>query len=185
MNYLKESRFEGSVLGFIGYYLIMTLLTIFTLGIAYPWGYVMFQRWLCRNTVIDGHRLYFDGTGTQLFGNYIKWWFFTLITVGIYGLWLYNKMTNWRVKHTHMVSAGDSIEAWWRNWGRSHGHQKSREFLIKGSRPETNDFRSRIVWRRLQYRPCPAVWYISPRNFDKGTKNDFGVDIGVEKSLSQ
>lgn len=111
MNYLKESRFEGSVLGFIGYYLIMTLLTIFTLGIAYPWGYVMFQRWLCRNTVIDGHRLYFDGTGTQLFGNYIKWWFFTLITVGIYGLWLYNKMTNWRVKHTHMVSAGDSLDA--------------------------------------------------------------------------
>lgn len=111
MNYLKESRFEGSVLGFIGHYLIMTLLTIFTLGIAYPWGYVMFQRWLCRNTVIDGHRLYFDGTGTQLFGNYIKWWFFTLITVGIYGLWLYNKMTNWRVKHTHMVSPGDSIDA--------------------------------------------------------------------------
>lgn len=72
MNGSKESQFEGSVFGFIGYYLIMSLLTIVTLGIAYPWGYVMFQSWLCRNTIIDGHRLYFDGTGTQLFGNYIN-----------------------------------------------------------------------------------------------------------------
>ena len=139
MNYLKESQFEGSVLGFIGYYLIMTLLTIFTLGIAYPWGYVMFQRWLCRNTVIDGHRLYFDGTGTQLFGNYIKWWFFTLITIGIYGLWLYNKMTNWRVKHTHMVSAEDSsmLDKKMRMNSRQ---SQSREFILKGSHGRKQSF---------------------------------------------
>ena len=111
MNGSKESQFEGSVFGFIGYSLIMSLLTIVTLGIASPWGYVMFQSWLCRNTIIDGHRLYFDGTGTQLFGNYIKWWFFTLITFGIYGFWLYNKMTAWRVKHTHMVPSENGIDA--------------------------------------------------------------------------
>ena len=34
MNGSKESQFEGSVFGFIGYYLIMSLLTIVTLGIA-------------------------------------------------------------------------------------------------------------------------------------------------------
>ncbi|WP_301860744.1 hypothetical protein [uncultured Megasphaera sp.] len=97
----SSSRFEGSVLGFIAYSLILTLLTFFTFGLAYPWGAVAFQRWKCRNIVLDGQRLYFDGTGTQLFGSYIKWWFFTIITLGIYGFWLYNKMTAWQVKHTH------------------------------------------------------------------------------------
>nr|DAQ82795.1 MAG TPA: protein of unknown function (DUF898) [Caudoviricetes sp.] len=97
----RESKFEGSVLGFIGYGLILVILTICTFGIAYPWGEVMFRRWICRNTIIDGQRLTFDGTGLQLFGSYIKWWFFTIITLGIYGFWLFNKMTAWRVKHTH------------------------------------------------------------------------------------
>ena len=68
----RESKFEGSVLGFIGYGLILVILTICTFGIAYPWGEVMFRRWICRNTIIDGQRLTFDGTGLQLFGSYIK-----------------------------------------------------------------------------------------------------------------
>lgn len=111
MNYLKESRFEGSVLAFIGYSLLTTVLTTITLGIVLPWCAVIFQRWICRNTVIDGHRLYFDGTGTQLFGNYIKWLILTFITLGIYSFWLFNKTLGWMVKHTHMVSPGDSIDA--------------------------------------------------------------------------
>lgn len=68
----RESKFEGSVLGFIGYGLILVILTICTFGIAYPWGEVMFRRWICRNTIIDGQRLTFDGTGLQLFGSYIN-----------------------------------------------------------------------------------------------------------------
>ena len=58
----RESKFEGSVLGFIGYGLILVIITICTFGIAYPWGEVMFRRWICRNTIIDGQRLTFDGT---------------------------------------------------------------------------------------------------------------------------
>ena len=98
-----ESRFEGSVLGYIGYSLAAFLITICTFGIAFPWAEVMFRSWICRNTIINGKRLYFDGTGTQLFGSYIKWWFFTFITFGIYSFWLFNKMTHWCVKHTHFV----------------------------------------------------------------------------------
>lgn len=98
-----ESRFEGSVLGFIGYSLVASLITICTFGIAYPWAEVIMQDWICRNTIIDGKRLRFDGTGAQLFGNYIKWYILTIITCGIYSFWLFNKLTHWRVKHTHFV----------------------------------------------------------------------------------
>ncbi|EKA04629.1 hypothetical protein GMD1S_06982 [Streptococcus sp. GMD1S] len=34
---------------------------------------------------MDEQRLYFDGTGAQLFGNWIKGFLLTIITFGIYG----------------------------------------------------------------------------------------------------
>ncbi len=97
----KGSRFEGGVLMFILYVLLYMLVLAITVGLAVPWVETAMQRWICRNTIIDGRRLYFDGTGLQLFGSYIKWWFFTLITFGIYSLWLFNKMQQWKTKHTH------------------------------------------------------------------------------------
>ena len=58
---------------------------------------------VAKHTVIDGSRLVFDGTGSQLFGNYIKWFLLTIITFGIYGFWLSIKMKQWVVKHTHLA----------------------------------------------------------------------------------
>ena len=98
------SRFEGGVIPYIGFMLLFFILVPMTLGILFPWVEAAFQRWICANTVIDGRRLSFDGSGTQLFGNYIKWLLLTFITFGIYGLWLFNKMTAWRVKHTHFAA---------------------------------------------------------------------------------
>ncbi len=40
-----------------------------TLGIATPWAVCTMQNWKTKHTVVDGQRLYFDGTGAQLFGN--------------------------------------------------------------------------------------------------------------------
>ena len=48
--------------------------------------------WKVKHTVIDGHRLYFDGTAMQLFGNWIKWLILTVITLGIYSFWLNIKL---------------------------------------------------------------------------------------------
>lgn len=100
---MNQSMFTGSVGGFIIRIILLFIITFFTLGLAYPWGEVIFRTWVVENTIIDGKRLYFDGTGLQLFGSYIKWWFFCIITLGIYSFWLFNAMTAWRVKHTHFV----------------------------------------------------------------------------------
>ena len=72
-----------------------------TLGIATPWAVCMMQNWKTKHTVVDGQRLYFDGTGVQLFGNCIKWFLLTIIMFGIYGFWVHIKMEQWIVKHTH------------------------------------------------------------------------------------
>ena len=96
-----ESKFTGGLLGLIGISLLQILLTVFTLGIAFPWAVCIKEGWIARNTIIDGRKLYFDGTGGQLFGNYIKWFLLTIVTLGIYSFWLSIKMQQWIVKHTH------------------------------------------------------------------------------------
>ncbi|MCF0154145.1 MAG: hypothetical protein HUJ84_00055 [Veillonella sp.] len=102
-NNLPVSEFTGSVFGYIGYTLLYFVVGGITLGLAIPWISASFNGWVVENTIIDGRRLRFDGTGTQLFGNYIKWLILTFITFGIYGFWLFNKMQQWKVKHTHFV----------------------------------------------------------------------------------
>ena len=99
----NDSCFTGSVAEYIGHMIIIQLGTLITLGFAFPWLYVSFKKWMCKNTIIDGKQLVFDGTGTELFGQYIKWLILTFITLGIYSLWLFNKMTDWECRHTHLV----------------------------------------------------------------------------------
>ena len=102
---MKQSRFDGGLLGLIGISLLSGLLTVITLGIGAPWAICLKEKWYVRHTVIDEKRLCFDGTGAQLFGNYIKWFLLTIVTLGIYSLWLSIKMKQWVAKHTHFVSA--------------------------------------------------------------------------------
>lgn len=104
MPILGQSEFRGGLFDYIGRIIIGTLLTIFTLGIMFPWVVVLLKRWEINNTYIDGRRLRFYGTATGLFGNYIKWWILTLITIGIYGFWVHIKMKQWVTKHTHFAN---------------------------------------------------------------------------------
>ena len=96
-----ESKFTGGLLGLIGIGIITVLLTIFTLGLGYPFAVCLKEKWYAKHTIIDGKQLTFDGNGMQLFGNYIKWFLLTIITLGIYGFWLKIKMKKWVVYHTH------------------------------------------------------------------------------------
>lgn len=97
---MKKSYFDGGLLQLIGWTILGAIVTIFTLGICYPWAACMIYRWETQHTVINGKRLYFNGTALQLFGSWIKWWFLTLITAGIYGFWVGIKLKKWIVKHT-------------------------------------------------------------------------------------
>ena len=99
-----ESKFTGGLAGLIGITILQCLLNLITLGLGVPWSVCMKERWVAEHTIIDGHRLTFDGTGGQLFGNYIKWFLLTIITIGIYGFWLSINMKKWVVKHTHQIA---------------------------------------------------------------------------------
>ncbi len=60
----------------------------------------MIYRWETKHTVINGKRLHFDGTASQLFGNWILWVLLTIITIGIYSFWLRIELKKWKTKHT-------------------------------------------------------------------------------------
>lgn len=98
---MKESYFDGGLLGLIGVNILAFLITAFTFGICFPWAAVILMRWRVQHTVIDGNRLTFDGTAMQLFGNWIKWLLLMIVTLGIYGLWVGIALQKWEVKHTH------------------------------------------------------------------------------------
>ena len=101
---MTESRFDGGLLGLIGHRLLAGVLIALTLGILLPWAVCDFKRWETSHTIIDGRRLYFDGTAAQLFGSWIKWLLLTIITIGIYGFWVGIKMKQWVTLHTHCAN---------------------------------------------------------------------------------
>lgn len=80
----SSSYFDGSLFSYLAWVILGALMTFFTLGLAYPWAVTNIYRWEINHTVIDGKRLYFSGTGLDLFGQWIKWWLLIIITLGIY-----------------------------------------------------------------------------------------------------
>ncbi len=102
------SYFDGGTLALIGYSIVVTFVTLITLGIAFPWMCCMLQRWKAKHTVVCGKRMVFDGTGMQLIGKFLLWGFLTIITFGIYGIWMSLAIRKWIAKHTHFVGEEDN-----------------------------------------------------------------------------
>ena len=96
----QTHRFDGGAATYIGTGLLAFLITVVTLGIAYPYALVLRQRWKAKHTYINGHRLVFLGTGVGLFGLWIKWFLLSVITVGIYLLWVVPRIQKWIVENT-------------------------------------------------------------------------------------
>jgi uncharacterized membrane protein YjgN (DUF898 family) len=100
MSKSQNFKFHGGPSSYLGVGILSTLLTIFTLGIGFPWAYCMQQQWRVNNTSVSGRRLRFSGSGLHLFGLWIKWYFLSLITAGIYLLWVGPALERWKVEHT-------------------------------------------------------------------------------------
>lgn len=97
------SKFDGSILGFLGIRLGCMLFTLVTLSLGLPWALVWWQRWVTSHTTIGGYRLRFTGSGSGMLWRWVKMVFFTIITVGIYGLWVWRYLKRWTVEHTEFA----------------------------------------------------------------------------------
>jgi hypothetical protein len=96
----SQSYFDGGLFSLIGWKILGFLITLFTLGICYPWALCMSYGWEMNHTVIEGKRLKFHGKAASLFGHWLLWIFLTIITLGIYFFWLNIALKKWVVKNT-------------------------------------------------------------------------------------
>lgn len=100
----RNSFFDGGLLSYVGWALLGGIVTVFTIGICYPWALCMVYRWRINHTVIDGHRLQFTGSAISLFGHWIKWLLLSIITLGIYSFWVFIKLEDWKTKNTSFAN---------------------------------------------------------------------------------
>jgi len=96
-------EFQGRGLSFLWLLIWTTLLTLITVGIFTPWAYTAQQKWIARNTTVDGKPLEFTGTGLGLLGNWLLVFILTTITLGIYVPWGYCRLKRWEINNLHFA----------------------------------------------------------------------------------
>lgn len=104
MGRSKSFTFDGGASTYLGTAIAAFLVTVLTLGIAYPYALVLRQRWRAKHTYIDGRQLVFLGTGIGLFGHWIKWFLLSVVTLGIYLFWVMPRVHKWVVEHTDFAA---------------------------------------------------------------------------------
>jgi uncharacterized membrane protein YjgN (DUF898 family) len=100
MGRSRSHTFDGGAATYLGTSLLAGLITVVSLGIAYPYALCLRQRWKAKHTYINGHRLVFLGTGLGLFGLWIKWFLLSVVTLGIYLFWVAPRVQRWVVENT-------------------------------------------------------------------------------------
>lgn len=98
-SYPGRFRFDGGAATYWGTALLGGVITVFTLGICYPFALVLLQRWRSKHTYIDGRQLHFIGSATGLFGRWILWLLLIIVTLGVYSFWVIPRITKWKVEH--------------------------------------------------------------------------------------
>lgn len=98
-------RFDGGAATYFGTGLLAFLVTVFTLGICYPFALVLRERWRAKHTYVDGYQLVFTGSAIGLFGLWIKWFLLLIVTLGIYGFWIGPRIYQWKIEHTDFAGA--------------------------------------------------------------------------------
>lgn len=95
-------HFDGGAATYIGTGILAMLVTVFTLGICYPFALVLKERWRAKHSYIEGQRLVFTGSAMGLFGNWLKWLLLSVITVGIYLFWVGPRIAKWKWENTDL-----------------------------------------------------------------------------------
>ena len=99
------SKFSGGMLANYFIRLATLIVSLITLGLAYPAMVCWKLKWEASHTYLNGKQLAFDGNAMQLMGKYVLWLFLSIITFGLYYIFSAKlKMTEWQTKHTHFAN---------------------------------------------------------------------------------
>lgn len=94
------SKFDGDLLSYIVLYIIGTFITLFTLGLCFPWAACLIYQWETDSTAINGRKLKFSGKARKLFNHWVLWYFLCIITLGIYIFRTGAALEKWKIENT-------------------------------------------------------------------------------------
>lgn len=103
----NNSYFDGGVFEDVLYQIGIVIVGVFTFGIAVPFVTCAYVKWQISHTVVSGKRLYFTGTGGDLFVKSLIWVLLTIVTLGIYGFWVNVKFLQWKSEHTFFIEENE------------------------------------------------------------------------------
>lgn len=125
--------FSGGAFARLGMLLACILITAFTFGIGFPVAYVLYQRWIFKNTTYDGRQVIFDGKISNLM---LKWiaviFIFVLfiaipqiLQLGMYAMFFFgaallviivllpSRLLRWKVSHLHIEGENRILGSSW------------------------------------------------------------------------
>ncbi|MEZ4836223.1 MAG: DUF898 family protein [Caldilineaceae bacterium] len=108
---MHNLEFRGRWIDIFGNLLLITLLSIITLGIYIPWGYARYKRVIVTRTYYDDRPLQFDGSGGQAFVEFLIIGALTIITLGLYAIlgFAWTRLLRWEYAHT-ILPTGQRLE---------------------------------------------------------------------------
>jgi uncharacterized membrane protein YjgN (DUF898 family) len=96
----RQFAFDGGAGTYIGTALLGFVITLFTLGLCYPFALVLMERWRAKHSWIEGRQLVFTGSAWGLFGMWWKWLLLIIVTLGIYSFWVTPRLFRWKWENT-------------------------------------------------------------------------------------
>ena len=100
-------QFKGSGLSYWWLAFWTTILTVVTLGIFWPWAYCAKQKWVAKNTYIDGKQLVFKGSGAGIFATWLLIVVLSVVTLFLYAPWGACRIKRWQINNLHYADEGD------------------------------------------------------------------------------
>jgi uncharacterized membrane protein YjgN (DUF898 family) len=121
---MHNLEFRGRWIDIFGNVLLISILSIITLGIYAPWGYARYQRVVATRTYYQDQSLQFDGTGGQAFVEFLIIAALTIVTLGLYGIlgFASTRLLRWQYAHTILPTGqrleyeGDAIDLFFENF---------------------------------------------------------------------
>lgn len=121
---MHNLEFRGRWIDIFGNVLLISILSIITLGIYAPWGYARYQRIIATRTYYQDQPLQFDGTGGQAFVEFLIIAALSIVTLGLYGIlgFASTRMLRWQYAHTILPTGqrleyeGDAIDLFFENF---------------------------------------------------------------------
>lgn len=114
---IKINYFTGNALILTIFKIAKMILNTFTLGIAFPFIDLFEQKYVCKNTYLNGIRLKFIGNIGSIFFVYLKWLFLSFITLGLLSFNLSFMIYKWHLKYTIFETSNDNTDSKFLGYG--------------------------------------------------------------------